>query len=241
LGEKAIRTLWVSQGRREQVYHAVRELLNRGGKGYVVLPLVEASEKLDLKAAVQVAQELKKTLPNAGVELVHGRLSSAEKQRAMQAFRDGTSRLIVSTTVIEVGIDVLDADFMVIEHAERFGLSQLHQLRGRIGRSGQPATCYAIATATTEDAEARLSAFAEHTDGFAIAEEDLLIRGPGDLLGTQQHGFLSRLRAVDLIRDHEWMGRAREEARSLAEAGSPQELLQETERRFGDVLRWLRV
>lgn len=159
----------------------------------------------------------------------------------MKAFREGASRLIVSTTVIEVGIDVLDADFMVIEHAERFGLSQLHQLRGRIGRSGQPATCYAIATAKTEDARARLAAFAEHTDGFSIAEQDLLIRGPGDLLGTQQHGFLARLRAVDLIRDLELMGRARDEARRLAEDGPPSALLQETERRFGDVLRWFRV
>lgn len=159
----------------------------------------------------------------------------------MEAFRAGEIRLLVATTVIEVGIDVLGADFMVIEHAERFGLSQLHQLRGRIGRSGQSATCFAIAEAKTDEAKRRLIAFASHLDGFSIAEEDLLIRGPGDLLGTQQHGFLNHLRAVDMIRDLDIMTQARKEARVLYSEGAPAPLMAEVERRFGEMLKWLQV
>ncbi|HHE51637.1 MAG TPA: DNA helicase RecG, partial [Candidatus Acetothermia bacterium] len=231
----------VSENRRDEVYTEVGKLLAAGGKGYVVLPLVEESEKLDLKAATQVHAELLAMFSSYGVGLIHGRLPAVEKQAAMDAFASGKTHLLVATTVIEVGIDVLDASFMVIEHAERFGLSQLHQLRGRIGRSGQRATCYAIANAKTEDAQHRLAAFSEHLDGFLIAEQDLMIRGPGDLLGTKQHGFLSVLHAVNLLRDIDIMKRAQEEARGLIEEGVPPELLSEAERRFGDVLKWLQV
>ncbi len=241
LGKKEIRTICVAENRRDEVYAEVGKLLEAGGKGYVVLPLVEESEKLDLKAATQVYAELSAVFSRFGVGLIHGRLSAAEKQEAMEAFQSGQVHLLVATTVIEVGIDVLDATFMVIEHAERFGLSQLHQLRGRIGRSGQKATCYAIATAKTEDAQQRLAAFSEHLDGFAIAEQDLMIRGPGDLLGTKQHGFLSVLRAVNLLRDVDIMKQAQEEARELIDKGVPSDLLTEAERRFGDVLKWLQV
>lgn len=241
LGKKEIRTICVSENRRDEVYTEVGKLLAAGEKGYVVLPLVEESEKLDLKAATQVHAELSAMFSSYGVGLIHGRLSASEKQEAMDAFASGKTQLLVATTVIEVGIDVLDASFMVIEHAERFGLSQLHQLRGRIGRSGQKATCYAIATAKTEDAQQRLAAFSEHLDGFLIAEQDLMIRGPGDLLGTKQHGFLSVLHAVNLLRDIDIMKRAQEEARKLIDTGLPQDLLSEAERRFGDVLKWLQV
>ncbi len=240
-GREATRTVWVAETRRPEVYAEVRRLLEKGGKGYVVLPLVEESEKIDLKAAVEVAEELSSTFGEFGVGLVHGRQSAAERGRAMDAFRSGEVRLLVSTTVIEVGIDVLDADLMVIEHAERFGLAQLHQLRGRIGRSGQEATCFAIATATTEEARRRLEAFATHRDGFAIAEEDFQIRGPGDLLGTEQHGFLNRLHAVDLAHDWDIMAKAQQEARALSEEGVPPSLRAEAERRFGEVLKWLEV
>lgn len=240
-GSPQIRTVWVAQARRDEVYSEVNRLLSQGGKGFVVLPLVEESEKLDLKAAVQTAEELRERFPEFGVGLVHGRLSSEEKNRVMADFHAGKVRLLVATTVIEVGIDVQDADFMVIEHAERFGLSQLHQLRGRIGRKGQEAICFAVADAKTDEARKRLTAFSEHLDGFRIAEEDLLIRGPGDLLGTRQHGFLSSLRAVDLIRDIDLMRRARAAARELHEAGIPRELREEAKRRFGEVLRWLQV
>jgi len=241
LGKKKIRTVWIAESRRPEVYAEVRHLLEKGGKGYIVLPLVEESEKLDLKAAVQVTEELSAAFSCFGVGLIHGRLPGEERNRVMEAFRAGEIRLLVATTVIEVGIDVLDADFMVIEHAERFGLSQLHQLRGRIGRSGQPATCFAIAEARTDESKRRLIAFATHLDGFSIAEEDLLIRGPGDLLGTQQHGFLSRLRAVDMIRDLDIMTQARKETRVLYSEGVPPTLMTEVERRFGEMLKWLHV
>jgi ATP-dependent DNA helicase RecG len=147
----------------------------------------------------------------------------------------------VSTTVVEVGVDVLDADFMVIEHADRFGLSQLHQLRGRIGRAGQEAVCFALADAKTEEAERRLAAFRDMSDGFAIAEEDLRIRGPGDLLGTHQHGFLTQLRAADLLQDVDLMRRAQAAACEVRERGAEPELLEAVDRRFGEVIRWLRV
>lgn len=241
LGKKEIRTICVAENRRDEVYTEVGKLLETGEKGYIVLPLVEESEKLDLKAATQVHAELSALFSRFGVGLIHGRLSAEEKQEAMEAFHTGNVRLLVATTVIEVGIDVLDATFMVIEHAERFGLSQLHQLRGRIGRAGQHATCYAIATAKSEDAQQRLAAFSEYLDGFLIAEQDLMIRGPGDLLGTKQHGFLSVLHAVNLMRDVDIMKSAQEEARTLLDRGAPRELLIEANRRFGDVLKWLQV
>jgi ATP-dependent DNA helicase RecG len=142
---------------------------------------------------------------------------------------------------VEVGLDVPDATFLVIEHADRFGLSQLHQLRGRIGRQGQPAICYAIADPTTDEARRRLSAFRDTDDGFRIAEEDLRIRGPGDLLGTAQHGFVSRLKVADLIRDLGLLESAREEAFRLARKGVPGYLVEEVERRFGAALDRLGV
>jgi ATP-dependent DNA helicase RecG len=240
-GRKEIRTVCVAKSRRREIYAEVHRLLKGGGKGYVVLPLVEESEKLDLNAAVQVANELSATFQDFSVGLIHGRLSTAEKNRVMDAFRTGKLCLLVTTTVIEVGIDVLDADFMVIEHAERFGLSQLHQMRGRIGRAGQPATCFAIGEAKTEEAKRRLTAFSTNHDGFSIAEEDLLIRGPGDLLGIQQHGFFSQLRAVDLVHDLDIISKARQEARNAYKEEPPPSLMEEVERRFGNVLKWLLV
>ena len=241
LGPRAIETHCVPEARREAVYSEVERFLDQGRRGYVVLPLVEESEKVTAKAAVQVAEEMMERFPGAGVGLIHGRLTAPEKAETMERFRSGEVRLLVATTVIEVGIDVLDADFMIIEHADRFGLSQLHQLRGRIGRSGQPADCYALSDANTDEAKGRLTAFAAHADGFAIAEEDLRIRGPGDLLGTQQHGFFNRLRAVNLFGDLDLMREARDAARRLREEGIPGELIEAAHRRFGDVLKWVRV
>ncbi len=241
LGPRSITTRWVHEKEREAVYGTVGRFLAEGRKGYVVLPLVEESEKVTAKAAVQVAEEMTNRFAQVSVGLVHGRLSASEKSEAMERFRTGEAQLLVATTVIEVGIDVLDADFMVIEHADRFGLSQLHQLRGRIGRSGQPADCYAISDGGTDDAKERLTAFAAHADGFAIAEEDLRIRGPGDLLGTEQHGFYTRLRAVNLFGDLDLMRVARDAARKLREEGIPSELVDAAHRRFGEVLKWVRV
>ena len=242
LGERAIETRWVEEKQREDVYRWVGGFLDAGRKGYVVLPLVSESEKLAIKAAVQVADELAEKFPSRGIGLIHGRLSSKEKADAMRAFVVGEARLLVATTVIEVGIDVPDADFIVIEHADRFGLSQLHQLRGRIGRAGQPSECIVIADATTEEATQRLRAFETHDDGFRLSEEDLRIRGPGDLLGTQQHGYISRLRAVDLMRDLNLMREARSAARRILERGPvPPDMGAEIERRYGEMIRFLRV
>ena len=240
-GERKIQTVWVAETRRPEVYVEARRLLDRGGKGYVVLPLVETSEHLDVKAAAAVAEELSADFSDVGVGLVHGRISSEDRQQIMEAFRSNKIRLLVATTVIEVGIDILDANFMIIENADRFGLAQLHQLRGRIGRSGQPAMCFAIANVSTEEAKQRLEAFSTYSDGFSIAEEDLLIRGPGDLFGTQQHGFLTGLQTVDLIHDLDIMEKARQEARRASEEGTPDALIEEVDRRFGELLQWLRV
>ena len=241
LGEKRTTTHWVAEARREAVYDEVGKALDGGRRGYVILPLVEESEKIDAKAAVKVHEELSKRFSRARVGLLHGRLPTGEKADVMARFRRGEVDLLVSTTVVEVGVDVLDADFMVIEHADRFGLSQLHQLRGRIGRSGQASVCFAIADARTEEARRRLEAFRDVSDGFAIAEEDLRIRGPGDLLGTHQHGFLTRFRAVDLVADFALMGAAQAAARAVHHRGVGPEIAAAAERRFGEVIRWLRV
>ena len=241
LGPRAIQTQWVKASQRSTLYEGIGRMLAEGRKGYVVLPLVEESNKVEANAAIQVAEELAHRFPEHGVGLIHGRLSSNEKALAMDAFRDGVTQLLVATTVIEVGIDVQDADFMVIEDADRFGLSQLHQLRGRIGRAGQQSWCYALADAGTDESQERLAAFQAHLDGFAIAEEDLRIRGPGDLVGTQQHGYFTMLRAVDLMRDLDLMRKAREAAKAMYANGISAELADLIEERFGEMIRWIRV
>lgn len=241
LGPRSIETSWIEASQRDAMYEKIGRLLTEGRRGYVVLPLVEESEKVAANAAIQVAEELSHRFPDHGIGLIHGRLSSDDKAAAMDAFHDRATQLLVATTVIEVGIDVQDADFMVIEDADRFGLSQLHQLRGRIGRAGQPAWCYALANAGTDDGKERLAAFETHLDGFTIAEEDLRIRGPGDLVGTQQHGYFTMLRAVDLIRDIDLMRKARQAAKVTHKLGVSSELTDLIEKRFGEMIRWIRV
>lgn len=236
-----VRTVWLAESRRGEVYEEVARLLAQGEKGFVIFPLVEESEELDLRAATEAYEELRGRFGKDRVGLVHGRMPAEERRRAVAAFREGKITLLVATTVVEVGLDIPDASFLVIEHAERFGLAQLHQLRGRIGRKGQEAVCYLIADPTTEEARERLSAFRSETDGFKIAEADLRIRGPGDLLGTDQHGFVSKLRAADLVRDLPLLERARAAARRLVQIGVPPELPAEVERRFGKDLELLGV
>ncbi|MBC7220338.1 ATP-dependent DNA helicase RecG [Candidatus Bipolaricaulota bacterium] len=236
-----VRTEWLSLSRREDVYREVAGWLARGEKGYVVFPLVAESEELDLRAASEGCDELQKRFPGHRVALLHGRMPSEDKRRTMAAFRAGAVQLLVATTVVEVGLDVPDASFLVIEHADRLGLAQLHQLRGRIGRKGQDAICYALADPTTDEARQRLSAFRDLTDGFKIAEADLRIRGPGDLLGTEQSGFVSQLRAADLTRDLGLLEKARVEALRLVADGVPDDLAREVERRFGEALSLLGV
>ncbi|MSR22758.1 MAG: ATP-dependent DNA helicase RecG [Gemmatimonadetes bacterium] len=217
-GRTPVETLLRYPGRREQVYARVREELAKGHQGYIVYPQVQESEKTDLRAATEEYERLaKEVFTDRRVGLLHGQLAPEEKDRVMRGFRDGSIDLIVATSVVEVGIDVPNATFMVIEHAERFGLSQLHQLRGRVGRGSAPAVCVLIAE-VGGDAGERLKVFRDTNDGFRIAEADLRIRGPGDLFGAQQHGRDPLLRFADLTRDEELVERARSLAREIVAA-----------------------
>ena len=219
-GRKPVRTLVKADSRRDEVYAMIRDEITRGRQVYVVYPLIEESEKIDLKAATAMAEELTRVFPEFTVALLHGRMKGDEKERVMRAFAAGALHLLVSTTVVEVGVDVANATLMVVEHAERFGLSQLHQLRGRIGRGEHASTCVLLYQAPwTDDARERLRAMADTSDGFVIAERDLQLRGPGDFFGTRQSG-LPTLRAGDLMRDVDLLERAYEEARTRVAAGT---------------------
>jgi len=212
-GRTPIATRLVRESRREEAYVRIREEVAAGHQAYVVYPLVEESEKTQLKAATTMARELASG-PLAGlrVDLVHGRMKAEEKDGAMRRFKAGAFDVLVSTTVIEVGIDVPNATVMVVEHAERFGLAQLHQLRGRVGRGEAAGHCVLVAAeGTGGDSWERLRALERTTDGFAIADADLALRGPGDFLGTRQAG-LPPFRVANLVRDTELLRVARDEA-----------------------------
>jgi len=197
----------------------LREELDRGGSAFVVYPVVDASEKSDLKAATAMAEALGKNplLEKAGVTLVHGRLKADERRAAIARFRAGDAKVLVATTVVEVGLDIPDATLIVIEHPERFGLAQLHQLRGRVGRGDRPGRCVLLAEAGIgEGARRRLDVFQRISDGFKLAEEDLRLRGPGELLGTSQHGF-PELRAANPLLDIDLVEAARKIGRAMLE------------------------
>ncbi|MBI2878189.1 MAG: ATP-dependent DNA helicase RecG [Candidatus Rokubacteria bacterium] len=217
-GRQPIRTEWRTGSRRAHIYEFLRGELARGRQVYVVCPLVEESEASDLKAATEMAERLEtEVFPEHRVGLLHGRLRFEEKEAVMRAFKAGTLHVLVTTTVIEVGIDVPNASVMLVEHAERFGLAQLHQLRGRVGRG--PARSYCILLTSgpvSEEARRRLLAMTETQDGFRIAEVDLEIRGPGEFFGTRQSG-LPELRMADLLRDGPILEEARQEAFALVE------------------------
>jgi ATP-dependent DNA helicase RecG len=215
-GRGTITTRVFNERERFRVYRILREEISRGKQAYVVYPLVEESERLDLKDATQMAQHLQKDIfPEFRVGLIHGRMKSEEKDSIMADFKAKHIHLLVSTIVIEVGIDVPNASVMVIEHAERFGLSQLHQLRGRVGRGKDPSQCLLITQyRRTDDADRRLQVMVQTTDGFKISEEDLAIRGPGELLGTQQSG-LPDFRVANFLRDFSLLSEARKEAFSI--------------------------
>ena len=200
---------------RARVYAFLGEQMQAGRQVYVVYPLVEESEALDLRAATDMSTRLQRDVfPQFRVGLLHGRMGFAEKDAVMADFRRGAIQLLVSTTVIEVGIDVPNATVMVVEHAERFGLSQLHQLRGRVGRGSEKSYCILMSGGASEDARRRLAAMEETGDGFKIAEADLEIRGPGDFIGTRQSG-LPAFRIGDLRRDAALLEEARQEAFGL--------------------------
>jgi ATP-dependent DNA helicase RecG len=204
------------ESRRDESYRLMRQVLHQGQQVYVVYPLIEESEKTDLRAATAMAEQLQREVfQEFRVGLLHGRLKSDEKEHIMRAFSTGNLQVLVSTTVIEVGVDVANASLMLVEHAERFGLAQLHQLRGRVGRSHHQAYCLLMADfPMSEEAKQRLQALTEHHDGFMIAERDLEIRGPGEFLGTRQSG-LPELRVAHLIRDQRILSEARREAFAL--------------------------
>ncbi|MFN1836158.1 ATP-dependent DNA helicase RecG [Balneola sp. MJW-20] len=214
-GRKAIRTAIRSHKKKEDVFNFVEQEIRDGGQAYVVYPLVEESEKMDLKDATAGFEKIRKRFPDFGVGLLHGRMKSEEKDAVMQQFINNEIQILVSTTVIEVGVDVPNASVMIIEHAERFGLSQLHQLRGRIGRGERQSYCILMPDVKVSKAGAfRLKTMEETNDGFRIAEADLKLRGPGDFLGTKQSG-LPDFRVADIVEDQFILARAKEEAREL--------------------------
>jgi ATP-dependent DNA helicase RecG len=214
-GRLPVRTKVVTEGGRRKVFEEIRGEIARGGRAYVVLPLVEESEKIALRDATRTAERLRDAFPGVGVGLLHGRMKAAEKEETMGRFKNGDLQLLVSTTVVEVGVDVPEATVMVVEHAERFGLSQLHQLRGRVGRGTRPSSCFLMTGGGQgEEAAARLSIMEKTVDGFRIAEEDLRIRGPGDFAGVRQSG-IPDLVFADLVRDASILHLAKEIAAEL--------------------------
>lgn len=214
-GRKEVKTALVSIDRVDEVYEFVREEVRKGGQAFIVYPLIEESEKLNAKAATEMYEYLsRKVFPEFKVGLMHGRLTQEEKDRVMMEFAEGRYDILVSTTVIEVGIDVPRANVMVIENPERFGLAQLHQLRGRVGRSGQEAYCFLVVGELGEEAMERLRFFASTTDGFKIAEYDLKLRGPGEFFGVRQHG-LSGFKVVNLYEDMRLLSWAREDVKEI--------------------------
>ncbi len=228
-GRLPIRTLLFSEAQRRKVYSLVRDELTVGRQAYVVYPLVEESEKVDLQAALQGAERLQaEEFASFTVGVLHGRMKTVDKERTMAAFKAGEIHLLVATTVVEVGVDVPNATVMVIEHADRFGLAQLHQLRGRVGRGPERSSCLLLMSGQASlpsheqrasAARRRLEALVKSSDGFVIAEEDLRIRGPGEFFGVRQWG-LPEFRAANLIRDAGLLERARREAFDLV-AGDP--------------------
>jgi ATP-dependent DNA helicase RecG len=214
-GRTPVVTKLFTDARRDELIARVRALCEQGGQAYWVCPLIEESEKLDLKAALDAHAELAAALPELRVGLAHGRMKADEKNAAMAAFKAGEIDLLVATTVIEVGVDVPNASLMVVEHAERMGLSQLHQLRGRVGRGARASTCVLLYQGPlSQTARERLRVMHETTDGFEIARRDLLLRGPGELLGARQSGALL-LRFADPERDLDLVEAARDAAAEL--------------------------
>jgi ATP-dependent DNA helicase RecG len=214
-GRQPIETRAVPHSRLDEVVAGLQRAVNNGARVFWVCPLVEENEQLDLAAAEERHATLSKIFGPGQVGLVHGRMKAKEKDLAMQAFVSGQTKVLVATTVIEVGVDVPEATIMMVEHAERFGLAQLHQLRGRVGRGGQQSHCLLLYTEPLgETARARIAIMRETEDGFRIAEEDLRLRGTGELLGTRQSGFPA-FRLADPVVHQDLMEVARDDARLI--------------------------
>ncbi|MDR0389418.1 MAG: ATP-dependent DNA helicase RecG [Spirochaetaceae bacterium] len=215
-GRKPVRTHLAMESNEARVYEFIRGELKKGRQAYFVYPLIEANAEQDLKDAQSMARRLAEQIfPDYSTALVHSRLDEEEKRTTMERFRDGTVQILVATSVVEVGVDVPNATCMTIEHAERFGLSALHQLRGRVGRGGEQSYCFLVySDELTDDGKTRLRVMLENQDGFVIAEEDLKLRGPGQIIGIEQSGYL-RLALADPLRDQALLERAREAAFAL--------------------------
>jgi ATP-dependent DNA helicase RecG len=235
-GRGETKTYLFPEDQADSVYKRVAEWITKGTQAYIVYPIIEESEKLDLKAAKAMYEHFcKHEFKDLKVGLIHGRLDREETQGIMQKYQRGEIDILVTTTVLEVGIDVPNANIMVIEHAERFGLAQLHQLRGRIGRGEKSAVCILLGDALTEEGQQRLEAIVKTTNGFTIAEEDLKIRGPGQYFGRSQHG-INELRIVNPLTQLHVLEAARKEAAGLVQkdsalAGANHRLIRETIRR----------
>jgi ATP-dependent DNA helicase RecG len=220
-GRTPVKTFVRGDDRREKIYEFIREQLSAGRQAYVVYPIIEESEKLDLRNATEMYEHLRTDVyPEYKTGLLHGKMKPAEKEEVMRAFIANQTQILVATTVIEVGVDVPNASVMLIEHAERFGLSQLHQLRGRVGRGAAESFCILLAQfSKTREAQERLKIMEETTDGFKIAEKDLEIRGPGEVMGTRQSG-LPEFRIANIVRDQKILEMAKREACYMLEERS---------------------
>jgi ATP-dependent DNA helicase RecG len=211
-GRQPIQTQLFTSRTRHKAYEKIRQQIQLGYQAYIILPLVEESQKLDLKAAIEEHRYLTENVfPNVNIGLLHGRMSSGEKETEIANFIAHTTQILVSTTVVEVGVDVPNATVMLIEHAERFGLSQLHQLRGRVGRSTAQSYCLLVSDSKSNNSKERLKVMETSQDGFFLAEMDLRLRGPGQVLGTQQAG-LPELAKADFINDQAILEQARKAA-----------------------------
>lgn len=242
-GRSPVKTVWIHPDEREVAYRHIKKEIASGGRAFVVCPLVEESSKLEAAAAEDASKYLTEgPLAGIGVGLLHGRMRPAKKESAMADFRSGKTPVLVATTVIEVGVDVPEAAVMMIESAERFGLSQLHQLRGRIGRGTRPGTCYLVSDTENEGAIARIRAFCSTTDGFELAEKDLELRGEGSLFGARQSGK-SDLRLTNLVGDLPLILEVRELARLILDADPDLEshpiLKAEAGRPYSGEVTWL--
>ena len=219
VGRLPVKTYAIDSAKRQRAYGYIKQHLDQGYQGYIICPLVEPGEvDLGLVPASEYAENLQKhDFADYRVGLLHGKMKAAEKDEVMRKFKDGEIDLLVATTVVEVGVDVPNAVIMLIENAERFGLSQLHQLRGRVGRGKVQSTCILLSDSKSQDAQIRLRTMCRTNSGFEVAEQDLKLRGPGDFFGQRQHG-LPQFAIADLANDVELLSAARKAADQLLKA-----------------------